>query len=851
MNRVENLDIVINAIDNTQKGFDRAKAGMADLAGSATTTAHGVRDVSRSLIKLSTVVVIARKLTNTLNKAFNASSAWIENLNLFEVTMRHNADRALEFAENISSAFHIDKNEIIEYMGLFNQMAQAMGNTRDTAYSMSQALVQLGYDIASFYNIQTGVAMEKLRAGVAGQTKPLRDIGFDITAQSLDQLLQDDLGLDFTSKVLSQQNKQLARTILMVQQGTNAWGDYAKTINTFANQQKVLIQSTQMLNRAIGDFFIGTGEKAGIATKAIIVLNGAILALISVIRTFVPELNRSGFNDLKSLTETITDSIFDLRSIFKDTFDGDELKEYIDLLDNLEVSIGIAEETGYTDPLAVYMDKLSSLVDESFEGETPLELLSVMQDLQNGIAETFREFGYGVDDAEDDLDKLRGNLLGFDEFEALQRSDAPDGLLDISDILSEKLAMEYAEYMKQWNMQMENMTSNAEKVRDAILSWLGFAQVTDEAGEMNWEFSEMTKGLRIVLGVLGILAGYTFSKLTSGILAIGKHLYSVTIGSKMLQKGLLAVAGSKVALIFLALAGIILYLYKNNEEFRESVQRLFSALKSIASVISKELREPFSRLVVAFSELGQALVPLLGILLDIVTFILIKLVNILTKLLDSKFILEAVFYMCKGLELIFIGIILLLDYISSKLNQMLMFLRGFDAWWYNYKNNFIMGAKAIGQAFKEVGQELISPFVTAYEWVMKIINALKDFSIKDIMEDVADRTSKSIRGSMLGQWLSNISFFADGGFPNRGDLFVANEAGAEMVGTFGGRTAVANNDQIVKGITQGVYQAMTSALSTQSTNAFEADVVLDGKVVGRTIFKGVYSEGIRQGKFRR
>lgn len=53
----------------------------------------------------------------------------------------------------------------------------------------------------------------------------------------------------------------------------------------------------------------------------------------------------------------------------------------------------------------------------------------------------------------------------------------------------------------------------------------------------------------------------------------------------------------------------------------------------------------------------------------------------------------------------------------------------------------------------------------------------------------------------------NVSWYAQGGFPNAGQLFVANEAGAEMVGSMGGRTAVANNQQIVEGIRQGVRDA--------------------------------------------
>lgn len=50
--------------------------------------------------------------------------------------------------------------------------------------------------------------------------------------------------------------------------------------------------------------------------------------------------------------------------------------------------------------------------------------------------------------------------------------------------------------------------------------------------------------------------------------------------------------------------------------------------------------------------------------------------------------------------------------------------------------------------------------------------------------------------------------FASGGFPDAGQLFIAREAGAEMVGSLGGHTAVANNDQIVEGIREGVEAAM-------------------------------------------
>ena len=63
-----------------------------------------------------------------------------------------------------------------------------------------------------------------------------------------------------------------------------------------------------------------------------------------------------------------------------------------------------------------------------------------------------------------------------------------------------------------------------------------------------------------------------------------------------------------------------------------------------------------------------------------------------------------------------------------------------------------------------------------------------------------------------------ISKLAAGGYPSMGQMFIAREAGPELVGTIGGRTAVANNDQIVQSVAAGVYDAVTDALSHAGIN---------------------------------
>ena len=75
-----------------------------------------------------------------------------------------------------------------------------------------------------------------------------------------------------------------------------------------------------------------------------------------------------------------------------------------------------------------------------------------------------------------------------------------------------------------------------------------------------------------------------------------------------------------------------------------------------------------------------------------------------------------------------------------------------------------------------------------------------------------------------------ISKFAEGGFPDQGQLFIAREAGPELVGTIGGRSAVAPNDDILEGIRQGVYDAVTAAMSG-GYGSQDIRVYIDGREI--------------------
>ena len=142
------------------------------------------------------------------------------------------------------------------------------------------------------------------------------------------------------------------------------------------------------------------------------------------------------------------------------------------------------------------------------------------------------------------------------------------------------------------------------------------------------------------------------------------------------------------------------------------------------------------------------------------------------------------------------------------------------------------------------------------EWKEKVINAGRTLKIgisfaKDALSNMWSSVTKFFGGKTVsvdtkatkkadggvfsgGSW-KPIKKYAVGGIPNMGQMFVAREAGPELVGTLGGHTAVMNNDQIVSSVSVGVAQAVKEVIQplirTSAGNNQPIQIVLDGKVI--------------------
>lgn len=116
-------------------------------------------------------------------------------------------------------------------------------------------------------------------------------------------------------------------------------------------------------------------------------------------------------------------------------------------------------------------------------------------------------------------------------------------------------------------------------------------------------------------------------------------------------------------------------------------------------------------------------------------------------------------------------------------------------------------------------------------FVNRIKNAVLDFTAR-----LTGKSTKKADGGVFsgGSW-KPVKKYAVGGLPNMGQMFVAREAGPELVGTLGGHTAVMNNDQIVSSVSYGVAQAVKEViqplLKTSVGNNRPIQISLDGKVI--------------------
>ena len=236
--------------------IQRLLKGNTNLAASNTTLGKSYVNLAA---KISLAYIGMRRIASVIASWVTKSNEYIESMNLVSVSLGEYAQEAQEYAEKVGEAVGIDPAEWLKNQGVFNTLIEGFGVAGDRAAYMSQQLTQLGYDITSFYGEATNMsleeAMQKLQSGIAGELEPLRRLGYDL---SMARLQQEAYTLGITKKVnaMTQAEKAELRYYAIMTQVTDAHGDMARTIQSPANQIRILKMQVEQCARAFGNLFL-------------------------------------------------------------------------------------------------------------------------------------------------------------------------------------------------------------------------------------------------------------------------------------------------------------------------------------------------------------------------------------------------------------------------------------------------------------------------------------------------------------------------------------------------------------------------------------------------------------------
>ena len=356
-----NGKVVSQTISTTRKEGDKLYSTLQkiDKKGNLSTTATTMTKLKNETSSTTEKMKNFKNTTNStakniakLNKAFSATSAYLgakkltsvfldwmdlaidrtEQLNLFNVVFKNievNGKKtfselgksATKFQNELQEKFGTNITETLKYQGLFQSMGENVGIEDTYSAIMSETMTKLTYDLASLYNKSESTVAEALRAGVyAGQTKPLRSYGIDVTQTSMQPIL-DSLGIsNRTIKQMSQAEKEILRYLATLKQAQVAMGDMANTIESPSNQIKIFKQQLVEAKVALSNLFIGTFAKIlPYANALLMVVTQVAKAIADMFGIEITDYNsgiassEDAYYDLSDSIDNATDSVKELK----------------------------------------------------------------------------------------------------------------------------------------------------------------------------------------------------------------------------------------------------------------------------------------------------------------------------------------------------------------------------------------------------------------------------------------------------------------------------------------------------------------------------------------------------------
>ena len=765
---------------------------------------HSISDEIKLAFNTSAIIGFARlikSITNTMINAGKAQTEYIENLHLLQVAYGETNSSGEKLVKSMADLSGLDISQLTKSLGKYRQLSNALGIASDSANILSENLLKMQNDIASLYNLNTADVSKKLMSALTGETEAIKILGADITTISLQQKAYN-LGIQESVTNMSQAEKTILRYLIVQDQLASSQGDFANTINSVANQTKIWNAQLDILGRQLGSIF------NAILKPMLPILNGILMAINTIIGTLL------GLLGIKTNVSSISDDFLTLGTNISNAGKaGKEANKSLRGFDKLNViKTPASSSTGGAGGIG---------------GGVNPKLLAQLKEYNDMLAE-----------ANNKATKIRDTILEWLGFG--------------KDANGEWKFME---------VTFGTISGIAIVIGTIIATFAKIGKVIRKITKIFGITSKATSFLTTLKKISGVAVTIAGVFLTiDGILKIldGKTLQGVlkTIeGISLIVAGIATLFGGWTVALIAAAVALVAYIteliVKNWDKIKEWLSGIWDTIheKVIQPIV--DFLTPFANWI--YDNVIQPIIdffsPIFDACWDLITSIYDSVKEIISGIIDAiSSIFAKIWEITKKIIEIFVELgKAFYNYVIKPIWE--KYIKPGFQWIYNTL------IKPIINLFVDVGtwvyNHIIKPIWEKIKWLKdkavglfkSIGTAVIDFisgSFKAVINGVLttierniNRFIKLLNGSIKiinnipGVEIDPINLIAipklaDGGFPNKGDLFIANEKAPEYVGSINNKPAVANQNQIVDGISTGVARAMLSIKSPRQPIVIEA-----------------------------
>lgn len=267
--------------------------------GLAKSTRSTVFDAFKPVGRLIGGALALGSIAKFTKSCLDLGSDLTEVQNVVDTTFKTLNGEVNKFADSAMERFGMSETVAKQYMGTLGAMSKSMGFAEQASYHMAEAITGLTGDVASFYNLSTDEAFDKLKSIWTGETETLKSIGVLLTQTNLDQYALNN-GFGKTTASMTEQEKVMLRYRYVMSSLADASGDFAKTSGSWANQTRILSLQFDALKATLGQGFIN------LFTPIIQMINSLMAKLQVLARQFkaFTEMltgNRSESTDMASM----------------------------------------------------------------------------------------------------------------------------------------------------------------------------------------------------------------------------------------------------------------------------------------------------------------------------------------------------------------------------------------------------------------------------------------------------------------------------------------------------------------------------------------------------------------------